>query len=105
MSNKTRILFHATDSTLPNRVIPLLLGRLQQGPASDPLWMFPIILNDYVNLQHNATFSMRDLTYRAEEKVESLESPQSTTIYARLHEITRYAMVLCEILEVNIRTL
>lgn len=67
--------------------------------------MFPIILNDYVNLQHKATYAVRDLTIMEELRAENSEMPKSRRVYARLHDIIRWAMVVCEILEVNIKTL
>ncbi|KAI1119498.1 hypothetical protein F5Y14DRAFT_395549 [Nemania sp. NC0429] len=104
-SDETRILFLGTDEELLDRVLPLLLLRLQEGPISDPLWMYPIVLNDYLNLQHKATYIIRDLTEIEEERVELSDVPRSKAVYVKLHEVSRWAVLVSELLSVSKKTL
>jgi hypothetical protein len=67
--------------------------------------MYPVILNDYLNLQHRATYAIRDLTELEERKAEFSIVPKSNMVYVRLHEVARWATMVCEILAVNIKTL
>lgn len=99
------MLFLQTDKAFLERVFPLLLRRVQGRPADDPLWMFPPILNDYMNLQHAAIYAIRDLTTMEELRIEHSQVPKSTAVYGRLHDVTRWAIVVCEILAVNVKTL
>jgi len=89
-------------------MIPEILRNLQKSPTSDPLWPYITIIDDYLNLQHMATYAIRDLTESQEKRAEVPEYSrhlQPKTDYARLHEISRHALTVTEILKVNIKTI
>ena len=107
-TKKTRILFLRTDEPARQRIIQEILQNLQRIPTSDPLWPYITIIDDYLNLQHTATYAIRDLTEFQEKRAEMPEHSrhlQPKTDYARLHEIARHALTVTEILKVNVETL
>jgi hypothetical protein len=107
-TKKTRILFLRTDVDAIDRIIPEIFGDLERSPINDPLWPYITIIDVYLNLQHTATYAIRDLTESQEKKAEALENSrhlQPKTNYARLHEIAKHALTVTEILKVNIKTL
>jgi hypothetical protein len=107
-TKKTKILFLRTDMPAIQRIIPEILQNLQRSPTSDPLWPYITIIDDYLNLQHTATYAIRDLTESQERRAEVPEHSrhlQPKTDYARLHEIASHALTVTEILKVNIKTL
>ena len=75
----------------------------EEGVPRHPLWVYPIILREYDTLQHNAILHLRDLTELEEHRAEYSES-RKLTVYARLHEIARWTITVCEMLEVNQKT-
>lgn len=66
--------------------------------------MYPIILNDYLNLQHKATYIIRDLTEIEEERAELSDVPRSKAVYVKLHEVSRWAVLVSELLSVSKKT-
>ena len=107
-TKKTKILFLRTDTPAIERIIPEILQNLQRSPTSDPLWPYITIIDDYLNLQHKATYAVRDLT-EAQERMEDIRARSGQlglkTNYTRLHEISRHSLTVKEILKVNIKTL
>jgi Mg2+ and Co2+ transporter CorA len=107
-TKKTKILFLRTDTKALERIMAEILENLQRSPTSDPLWPYITIIDDYLNLQHKATYAIRDLTeaqeWRAEMPADSRQLEPKTD-YTRLHEISRHALTVTEILKVNIKTL
>ncbi|TRX93687.1 hypothetical protein FHL15_005363 [Xylaria flabelliformis] len=113
-SNRTRIYFIDTDAHFVDRVLTAMLATLQQtgSPPHDPLWMYPAVLTDYLNLQHIATYAIRDLVGFEQKKAEPerraaevIGTARTRVDYARMHKIAQFAMVVCEVLQVNIKTM
>lgn len=107
VSKKTQIMLLGTDEPVLKRLLPTILQNLKampKNPPSDPLWPYLSIIDNYINLQHTATYAIRDLTESEERRADSRQLKPSTD-YARLHQVARHALTVLEILEVNVKTL
>jgi hypothetical protein len=69
------------------------------------MWPYIFILGEYLNLQNSAVFALRDLMLRTELRTEDARHLQPAADYARLHEVARLAMLILEVLTVNIKML
>ncbi|KAI0020757.1 hypothetical protein F4780DRAFT_345937 [Xylariomycetidae sp. FL0641] len=104
-TGQTRVFFLRTEDCVLEEVRSSMLELVKQRGLHDPLWMYPIVLDLYINLQHKAAFEIRDRTMKKEQEAEDFHTPLSMGVYAPSHRVARSAMVVCEILLVNIKTL
>lgn len=103
-SNKTQILFIASDAPSVQRIIADILCNIRKGLPNDPLWPYIMVLDDYLNIQHEATMVICHLAELEEGRAEHPRQLKPETDYARLHKIARHAGTLVELLDVNVMT-
>lgn len=107
LSNKHRLLLLKTDEPSVDRLVQAISQSLRDptSPPADPMWPYVFILDEYIHMQHKATFAVRDMTESEEKRAEFSGDLHPETDYVRLHEVARHALTVSEILQVNVKTL
>lgn len=107
-TQKTQLLFYRTYPPILQRLLPLILQYLQKNSTIDPFWPYVIMVNLYLDLQHTAIFTLRDLTEWEKMSAENLglsRQLEPSTDYGRLHEVLRHSITLSELLQVSVKML
>ncbi|KAH6671908.1 hypothetical protein B0J14DRAFT_669371 [Halenospora varia] len=107
-TQKTQLLFYRTYPPILQRLLPLILQYLQKHSTIDPFWPYVIMVNLYLDLQHTAVFTLRDLTEWGKMSAENLglsRQLEPSTDYGRLHEVLRHSITLSELLQVSVKML
>lgn len=108
ITEHAKILFLRIEDETLDDIMSIYLRTLNIHDINDPFWCYLAIIDQYLALQHKATYAIRDLTIYQERHVEAadhLGHEQLKIDYGRLHEIARHALTVHEILKVNIVTL
>lgn len=106
LTKKTKIFLTRSAAPVLDHILSSLLDEIRKKThiKVDPFWPQLIFMDGYLEYQHLATFAIRDMTHLVEDSGRKREVEPKTD-YDRLHQASRHAITVSELLEVSVKTL
>jgi len=100
-TNRTQILIF--DKTMPDLswLLPAMMAASKTDSVRDPFWIYPLILEEVINLQDSAIWGIRELVRSLEKNRQSAVAPNPD--YPMLHDIARHAIHVSETMDVGVK--